>query len=332
MTPPLVSILIPAYNAEPWIGDAIQSAIDQTWHRTEIVVVNDGSKDRTLDVARKYASNKVKILSHDNQGASATRNRALREAQGDYIQWLDADDTIDPTKIALQITSADLDPSILLSSAWSRYFYRSRRAVFRNNALCQNHTPAGWLQTKMETNAWMAIESWLVSRQLAEKAGPWDATLSADDDGEYFARVVCASSAVVYIHDAKSRCRLANPQSLSSGTRSVRWLTSQYRSIEKQIAYLQSLDGSERTRQACLTLLQRWYVHFYPAHHELVEQINDLARGMDGELVEPKLPRKYRWLPPIIGWQNTKTIQAKIPAARLSAQRNLDYLLFKLGL
>src|SRR6476619_4323706 len=104
---PIVSILIPAYNAEPWLGDAIRSALDQTWTHTEIIVVNDGSKDRTLEVANQYASAKVRVLTHDNQGASATRNRALREAQGDYIQWLDADDILDRKKVACQLATAD---------------------------------------------------------------------------------------------------------------------------------------------------------------------------------------------------------------------------------
>jgi glycosyltransferase involved in cell wall biosynthesis len=59
---PLVSILIPAYNAEPWIADTIKSALDQTWPNKEIIVVDDGSKDKTLSVARQFASKSVSVL------------------------------------------------------------------------------------------------------------------------------------------------------------------------------------------------------------------------------------------------------------------------------
>jgi glycosyltransferase involved in cell wall biosynthesis len=75
---PLVSILIPAYNAEEWIGETIHSAIGQTWPRKEIIVVDDGSRDRTLEVARQFASKELPVVSKENQGAAATRNHALQ--------------------------------------------------------------------------------------------------------------------------------------------------------------------------------------------------------------------------------------------------------------
>jgi glycosyltransferase involved in cell wall biosynthesis len=68
---PLVSILIPAYNAEKWIAYTVQSALAQTWPCTEIIVVDDGSRDQTLDVARRFASKNVAVVSTQNQGAAA---------------------------------------------------------------------------------------------------------------------------------------------------------------------------------------------------------------------------------------------------------------------
>src|SRR5437773_11525221 len=100
---PLISILIPAYNAEPWIADTIRSALAQTWPRKEIVVVDDGSTDQTLAVARRFASKDVVVTTQENQGAAAARNSALSLCQGDYIQWLDADDLLSPEKVARQM-------------------------------------------------------------------------------------------------------------------------------------------------------------------------------------------------------------------------------------
>ena len=74
---PLVSILIPAYNAEEFIADTIRSAIAQTWPRKEIIVVDDGSTDRTAEIARKFTSKDVAVVSKENQGAAATRNHAF---------------------------------------------------------------------------------------------------------------------------------------------------------------------------------------------------------------------------------------------------------------
>ena len=93
---PLVSVLVPAYNAEQWIAGTIRSALAQDWPRKEVVVVDDGSRDRTLAVAREFASREVAVITQENQGAAAARNRAFSVCQGDYIQWLDADDLLSP--------------------------------------------------------------------------------------------------------------------------------------------------------------------------------------------------------------------------------------------
>src|SRR4051812_10472186 len=100
---PLVSIVIPAYNAERWIAYTLQSAIGQTWPHKEIIVVDDGSTDRTGEIARRFASNEISVVSIPNQGAAAARNHGLHLSQGDYIQWLDADDVLAPDKIERQL-------------------------------------------------------------------------------------------------------------------------------------------------------------------------------------------------------------------------------------
>jgi glycosyltransferase involved in cell wall biosynthesis len=100
---PLVSILIPAYNSENWIIETVQSALNQTWKRLEVIVVDDGSTDHTLSVVRTLECKNLKIVSQQNNGACSARNHALRLAQGEVIQWLDSDDLLHPDKIASQM-------------------------------------------------------------------------------------------------------------------------------------------------------------------------------------------------------------------------------------
>src|SRR5579871_6111210 len=121
--PPLVSILIPAYNAENWISDTLKSALAQTWPNKEIIVVDDGSRDRTREVAETFSGAGVKVVSQKNAGASAARNHALRLCRGDYIQWLDADDLLAPDKITLQMEVAEklADKRVLFSMGWGRF-------------------------------------------------------------------------------------------------------------------------------------------------------------------------------------------------------------------
>ena len=100
MNSSLVSILIPAYNAAPYIAETLDSALAQTWYNIEIIVVDDGSRDDTLAIAKTYESKRVKVISQDkNRGQTAALNRSLAEARGDFIQYLDADDILEPQKI-----------------------------------------------------------------------------------------------------------------------------------------------------------------------------------------------------------------------------------------
>ena len=134
---PLVSILIPAYNAAEWIAESLQSALQQTWENTEIIVVDDGSKDQTLAAARRFESSRVKVVTQKNQGAAAARNTCFSLSQGDYIQWLDADDLLGPDKIARQMAVLEQEGNkrTLLSSGWAHFIYRQNRAQFVPTAL-----------------------------------------------------------------------------------------------------------------------------------------------------------------------------------------------------
>src|SRR5205809_7171536 len=144
---PLVSILIPAYNAERWLAETIRSALGQTWPNKEIVVVDDGSRDRTLSIARQFASKCVSVVTQENQGASAARNRAFELCQGDYIQWLDADDLLARDKIVKQMEVAEAGQSkrTLLSAAWGYFMYRPSKAKFIPTSLWCDLSPVEWL-------------------------------------------------------------------------------------------------------------------------------------------------------------------------------------------
>ncbi|MFH7243632.1 MAG: glycosyltransferase family 2 protein [Spirulina sp.] len=97
---PVVSVIIPAYNTEAYIEKAIRSVLDQTWQNFEVVVVDDGSTDKTVSVVRSITDNRVKLFKNDhNMGAGASRNRAIRESHGDWVAVLDSDDWYAPGRL-----------------------------------------------------------------------------------------------------------------------------------------------------------------------------------------------------------------------------------------
>jgi glycosyltransferase involved in cell wall biosynthesis len=330
---PLISILIPAYNADRWIGDTIRSALEQTWPRKEIIVVDDGSKDKTLSVARQFASGTVSIVTQENQGASAARNKALELCQGDYIQWLDADDLLAPNKVAKQMEAAEECQSerILFSSAWGAFMYRVSRAQFSPTPLWSDLSPIEWLLRKMGQNLHMQTATWLVSRELTEAAGPWDTRLSLDDDGEYFSRVVLASNAIRFVPDAKVFYRQPGFGSLSSIDQSDKKLESQCLSMRLHIDYLRSLEVSERVRAASVTYLQTWFVWFFEERPDLARELEQLAAALEGRLEVPRLSWKYLWIQKLFGWTVAKRASQYWNQYKSSVMRSWDKALFHLN-
>jgi len=326
---PLVSILIPAHNVQEHISEALTSATEQTWGRKEVIVVDDGSTDRTAEVAHRFASQNVQIVSVMSQGAAAARNHALRICQGDYIQWLDADDVLAPDKIErqLQAASETEDRRVLLSSPWAPFYYRTRHAEFVENALCQDLSPVEWLIRKMGENVYMQTGTWLTSRELAEAAGPWDTRLLSDDDGEYFCRVLLASSGTRFVSGTGVFYRIAGSNSLSRIGTSERKREALLISMRLHIQYLRSLEESDRIRETCVTYMQNWYHTFYPDRPDLAIELQQLAAELHGTLKPPQLRRKYAWMEPLLGRRTSHRVQETLPRLKLEMFRRWDKVL-----
>jgi|HubBroStandDraft_5_1064220.scaffolds.fasta_scaffold59799_2 glycosyltransferase involved in cell wall biosynthesis len=330
---PLVSILIPAYNSEEWIVDTLRSALAQTWPNKEIIVVDDGSKDRTLDVARRFTSQGVQVITQKNQGAAAARNTAFEHSKGDYIQWLDADDLLSPDKIATQVAKAEESGSkrTLISCGWVQFLYRYYRAKSEPTALWSDLLPAEWLMCKMGQNLHMQTATWLVSRELTVAAGPWNTTLLSDDDGEYFCRVLLASDGVRFTPGERVYYRASGAASLSYIGSSNRKRDAQWHSMKLHIGYLRSLEDTPRTRAACVSYIQNWLVFFYPERLDLVEEMQNTAHELGGEIQTPHLSWKYSWIESLFGKRLGRRAQFVLPRFKWSVLRFGDKMLFRLG-
>ena len=303
---PLVSILITAYNAEETIAYTLDSAIAQTWQRKEIIVVDDGSTDRTAEVARQFKQ--VKVVSTENCGLSGAQNNAFPLSQGDYIQYLDADDLLAPDKIERQLAALREGDSsrILLSSPWAPFYYRIRHAQFVRNSLCQDLSPVEWLLRKMRENLHMQNATWLVSREVAEAAGPWDTRLDFDQDGEYFCRVLLASEGTRFVPGTGIYYRITGGKRVSFIGYSDKKKESLLLSMRLHIQYLRSLEDSERVRKACLAYIQRWCRNFYPERPDLMQETRQLATMLGGRLEIPELSWKYLWIQKLFGFALAK--------------------------
>ena len=197
---PLVSIIVPCYNAGRFVEATLQSALAQTWVNTEIIVVDDGSSDGSRERVERYVSPRVRLMRNSGNGAASARNRGLSEANGDYIQYLDADDLLSPDKLTAQVNLLEQSPPGCVAFSATTYFHDGNDPAegIRQDAwpLVDTDDPLDWLIELLGPDGHGSMvhpASWLTPRSVAEKAGPWDERLSLDDDGEYFCRVVLAS-------------------------------------------------------------------------------------------------------------------------------------------
>ena len=106
----LVSILIPCFNAERWIWQAVESAVAQTWPEKDVIVVDDGSTDRSLEIVKSFGD-RIRWETGPNRGSNVARNRLLQLARGEWLQYLDADDYLLPEKIAQQMEFIATNPA-----------------------------------------------------------------------------------------------------------------------------------------------------------------------------------------------------------------------------
>ena len=327
---PLVSILIPAFNAKSCIGETVQSALGQTWPRKEIIIVDDGSTDDTLTLAKRFESKLLKVLHHDRRGVSKTRNAGLMAAQGDLIQFLDADDILHPFKIESQAKALAAEGNETLATGrFGAFYYRLHKAVLKDSNLCRDLDPVEWLMIRFAENCWMASHAWLTPRRLIDRAGNWDERLVLDEDGEFFCRLVSLCKAVKFVPEAEAYYRVGNLGSLSNG-RTQRAMESLLLAMELSIGHLRSLEDSERTRKACVKFIQHTLLSYYSNEYGIMERAEKLANCLGGTSRAPDVGWKIAISRDLLGFKNTlKVINLKRRFAA-KAHRSLDYVLFKL--
>ncbi|HUA65784.1 MAG TPA: glycosyltransferase family 2 protein [Alphaproteobacteria bacterium] len=325
---PLVSILVGAFNAEKTIAETLESALRQTWPHTEIIVADDGSTDRTREIVRQYEN--VRLIPAEHGGVSAAVNIAFSHSRGDYIQYLDSDDLLAPDKIESQLLALQKrkEPRLVASSSWAYFFHRTRKARFVRNSLCEDLSPVEWLIRKMSEGVFMGNGTWLVKRELVEKAGPWNTDLYYDQDGEFFCRVLLASEGTCFVPATGMYYRRTGSSSTSFIGKSDKKKESLLASLKLHTKYLLSIEDSERTRAACARQFQNWFYIFYQSRPDLAAEMESQAASFGGRLTPPELSWKYAWIQKVWDWQTAAAIQMNYNNFKARMQRVWDNAMY----
>jgi glycosyltransferase involved in cell wall biosynthesis len=310
-----VSILIPAYNAERFVGAALQSALDQTWPDTEIILVDDGSKDQTLSVAKRYESAKVKIMRQENRGAAAARNTALREAQGDFLQYLDADDFLSPDKIREQLILLQENPNCLSVSS-AIYFFDGedpQSGLLERSGAVDTDDPVRFLMLLLGSEGptrTVPYGAWLTPRSVASCAGPWDDSVrSPDDDGEYFARVILASMGIRASKVGRYYYRKFRQGGSYSTTYSEPMLRGRLYSMNCKANYLLARTKDPRAYRALANRYVDLAFGAFPSFPKLTDEALERAQEMGGTNYIPRFGTwKGELLRRLVGWRAAKRL------------------------
>lgn len=291
-----VSILIPLYNSERFISDTIDSCLNQIYENIEIIIVDDGSTDNSYSIAKEYEklTNKVKVISQKNQGAQVARNLAFKLSNGDYIQYLDADDLLAPDKINSQmILAVKHGERTLLSSKFFRFKNELSDAFYNSKNIDRDFDKASnWLINSWESGAMTAPHTWLIPRGIAEAAGPWNKQLVKNQDGEYFCRIILKSKKIIFCNNALVYYRETGPTSTSQ-QKSEESARSTLYSIELYELHTQDLKD-ECLAKALATCYFSFINHTYPNYpglcYKAEDNINRLGFKAD-ELISNRVLR-----------------------------------------
>lgn len=195
---PQISVIIPAYNADRTIRETIESVQQQTFQDFELIVINDGSKDRTVEVVQSINDERLKIFSYENGGVCVARNWGIAHANGEFIAFLDADDLWTPDKLELQVAALKQHPEAGVAYSWTYFMDVDERGQASSFLPSPSYAFAGNVHKRLLVSDFVHSGSnTLVRRQAIESVGGFDPACAGCADWDYWLRLSAHWSFVV---------------------------------------------------------------------------------------------------------------------------------------
>ena len=181
-----ISVIIPVFNGEKTIKETINSILNQTFQDIEIIIINDGSTDATLENIEKIADSRIKIFSYPNTGLSASRNRGISQAKREYISFIDADDLWTLDKLESQWQALQSNPQAAVAYSWTDYIDESGNFLKSGRRIKVNGDAFSQL---LITNFLENGSNPLIRQEALEKIGGFDESLTAAEDKDMWLRL-----------------------------------------------------------------------------------------------------------------------------------------------
>jgi glycosyltransferase involved in cell wall biosynthesis len=306
----LVSVIIPAYNAEEYILQCVNSVIEQTYFNLEIIIVNDGSTDKTLQLIQTLDDKRIVLINQENRGSSSARNSGIVRAAGEYFQFLDADDVLSPNKIESQL----------------RKMHASQKTIAVCKTLYFNddiRRPLGEIDTELIQKEGSGLKfllrllgsegksgmvqpnAYLIPASIVNIIGEWnvDITPTPDDDGEYFTRALLAAEHIVFTGGINYYRKVPNQKSLSH-VRSYQLARNLLKTVEMKFDHIFKIERSQLTERLFQLNISQVAYQCGCDYPEIVKESREILRGNSFSSLKVCKPWKFKIISFLIGFEN----------------------------
>jgi len=307
-----VSVLIPMFNCETYISEAIDSALGQTYNNIEVIIVDDGSTDASLQVAKKYESEKVKVFTLPHGGAPRARNYAFKMSQGDYIQYLDADDLLAPNKIEEHVRILEERGNNCLAFC---SYTRDYDDFILGNYIAQEvnkdySNPINLFLDLFHSKGDVLFTSWLFPRVLIQHAEPMNEQLIKSIDSDFTLKIALKCTRLIYCKDTLVFYRATGSSRITTnqGPGAIRSVITAAESMQK---VMQKHENSDRVKKAFITL----YSHIFCTYYNEINTIHliNVERHIDdlGGSLKFIGNKYFGFLAKIIGVKNALILKTR---------------------
>jgi glycosyltransferase involved in cell wall biosynthesis len=202
------SVVIPNYNRETLVGETIQNMLDQSLPPHEVIVVDDGSTDRSVEVIRSFGD-RVRVIEQGNCGPGAARNAGLAAATGEYVQFMDSDDLASRNKLEVKSAALESESADIAYGPWSKVAIQGRELRFEDHVLQSQALPPSRSMLEWFVSGWSVVmQTCLFRRDLLMKAGEFRTDLMIWEDGEYLVRILLEQPRITFTPDSLVLYRL----------------------------------------------------------------------------------------------------------------------------
>lgn len=270
----LVSIITPNYNKAPFLKEAIESVLHQTYQNWEMIIVDDHSTDGSWKILEKYNfeyPNQIKIYKNLSKGAQSARNFGFSKSSGKYIQWLDSDDLLGKEKIANQVKMLEKSQKDSIAFCGWAYFTDSKiNTKVVPSLLWKNYpNPLNWLIDSWKEGKMIQTACWLIPTTIAQQC-KWDEKILKNQDGLYFFNVLLKTKSIVFTSDTAIYYRRPGINNISQqkNDEALSSLLSVYKNYEEILDYQDTIEVREALCKNYLHFIQ----YIYPYQKDLINQ------------------------------------------------------------